>query len=44
VLLRLASDATDDARRTLLARLQERWAADELIATRVDSIAVRTTS
>jgi hypothetical protein len=42
VLLRVASDATDDARRTLLARLQERWAADELIATRVDSIAVRT--
>jgi hypothetical protein len=44
VLLRVASDATDDARRALLARLQERWAADELIATRVDSIAVRTTS
>lgn len=44
VLLRFASDAGDDTRQAVLARLQERWAADELIATRVDSIAVRAAS
>ncbi len=43
VLLRFTADVSDDARQTLLARLPERWAADELISTRVDSIAVRTT-
>lgn len=42
VLLRLTGGVDQEDRRLLLARLQERWAADELIATRVDSIAVRT--
>jgi hypothetical protein len=41
VLLRFASGTADTVRQAALARLQERWAADELIATRVDSIAVR---
>jgi hypothetical protein len=41
VLLRVV-DGTEQGRlQELLARVQERWAADELIATRVDSIAVR---
>ena len=44
VVLRFVADVPDEARQAALARLQERWAADELIATRVDSIAVRTTS
>jgi hypothetical protein len=44
VVLRIAPGADDDARQATLARLQERWAADELIAARVDSIAVRTSS
>jgi len=42
VAVRFAPDATDEARRAALARLQQRWAADELIASRVDSIALRT--
>jgi hypothetical protein len=44
VVLRFASGVDDVARQAALARLQERWAGDELIATRVDSIAVRTAS
>jgi len=42
VVLRFAPGVSDDARQAALARLQQRWAADELIATRVDSIALRT--
>jgi len=41
VLLRFASGAAEPVRQAALARLQDRWAADELIVTRVDSIAVR---
>lgn len=41
VVLRFAAETSPEARTEALARLQERWAADELIATRVDSIAVR---
>lgn len=41
VLLRFAPVATDAERQAALARLQERWAASEFIATRIDSIAVR---
>lgn len=41
VVLRVAAGTSDEVRRAVLSRLQERWAADELIATRVDSIAVR---
>ena len=40
VVLQLA-ELSDTDRHALLARLQERWGADELIAERVDSIAVR---
>ncbi len=40
VVLQLAEQSPDD-RQELLTRLQERWAADRLIADRVDSIAVR---
>ena len=40
VVLDLAEQAAE-ARRALVARLQERWSADEVIAERVDSIAVR---
>lgn len=41
VLLQLAPELAASDRQTLLARLQERWSADPLIASRVDSIAVR---
>lgn len=44
VLLRLADDIDSESRQALLARLQEQWASDELIATRVDSITVRLVS
>ncbi|MFT4285132.1 MAG: SseB family protein [Protaetiibacter sp.] len=44
VVLRFASGASDGERQATLARLRERWAADVLIASRVDSIAVRTSS
>lgn len=43
VLLRLREGIEQAARDELLARLQDRWAADEVIATRVDSIAIRLT-
>lgn len=41
VVLRLAPDASDAERPALLDRLRARWSADPLIATRVDSIAIR---
>lgn len=41
VLLRLRKSTQQAEREALLARIQERWAADVTIATRVDSIAVR---
>ena len=41
VLLRLAEGADAGTGQGVLARLRDRWAADELIATRVDSISVR---
>ncbi len=41
VVLRLAPGVAESERQGVLARLQERWAADELIAERVDSLAVR---
>ncbi len=41
VVLRLAPDASDADRAALLQRVQARWAADALIAERVDSVAVR---
>jgi len=44
VVLQLGGDVDDAARDALLERVQSRWAADELIATRVDSIAVRLVS
>lgn len=44
VLLRLAEGVDPETRQELLTRVQERWAADELIAARVDSIAVRLVS
>src|SRR6478736_4650724 len=42
VVLQLDPALESDARGKLLARLQERWSADGIIATRVDSLAVRT--
>jgi len=44
VVLQLAAELGAEARQELLARLQGRWSADELIASRVDSIAVRLVS
>lgn len=44
VVLRIAVELAEAERQALLARLQARWAADELIASRVDSIAVRLSS
>jgi len=44
VVLRFATTTDDAARQSILARLSERWAADELIASRVDSISVRATA
>lgn len=41
VVLQLDPESTGAARQALLARLQERWSGDDLIASRVDSIAVR---
>jgi hypothetical protein len=41
VVLQLDPALVDDARHALLARIQTRWAQDELIVARVDSIAVR---
>jgi len=41
VMLRLTPGATGAEHHALLARLSERWAADALIASRVDSISVR---
>ena len=43
VVLRLDPDLDAAARAALLGRLRERWAVDPVIATRVDSIAVRAT-
>ncbi|MBN9140217.1 MAG: SseB family protein [Micrococcales bacterium] len=41
VVLRLAPELPEPDRRGVIARLQARWAADEVIVARVDSIAVR---
>lgn len=44
VVLQLDPELAEPDRHTLLARLHARWSTDELIASRADSIAVRTTS
>jgi hypothetical protein len=38
------AELSDDERHALVGRLEARWAADELIASRVDSLALRLTS
>ncbi|MCS0499336.1 SseB family protein [Protaetiibacter mangrovi] len=43
VVLGVSAELAEPERRALLARLQQRWSAHELIASRVDSIAVRVT-
>ncbi|AYF99360.1 SseB family protein [Protaetiibacter intestinalis] len=44
VVLQLAPELAEVERHELLARLSQRWSADELIASRVDSIALRLAS